>query len=319
MYTLEDLQAAIAVLTNVDLQDPDIDQIDELIINAASKIVAADEVLDAHEAGEITEEEAHTAIAQLITDSAEADLDVFDLEIDLEQVEEEEGYSAGNEVISFSQALGGTISNLIATEYDRPIDGKKAIADATGLDLSDINQMIIGSVVPDTDTASNIAACFSATSTEAGFKEFMNLSGSALSEVAEFSSTSSPVLDPRVNQIEAEFSAIKEERELEDVLRSLNKDADNLVSTGQMTPHEKNLLFGKYEDAKEGLALFTAACAANNTPIDTQVDRIRHSISMASQRNADARFSSDRHDDFILEVGDNDNFTEEYVARNGII
>ena len=87
-----------------------------------------------------------------------------------------------------------------------------------------------------------------------------------------------------------------------------------------MTPYEKTLLFGKYEDAKDGLALFTAACQANNTPPDVQVDRIRHSLSMASQRNADARFSSGRHDDYILEVPENDaDFTESYIARNGII
>ena len=308
MYTLKDLKAAIAVFSNVDLEDPDIDQIDELIINAANKIVAADEILDAHEAGEIELEDAHMAIAELITESAEADLEVFDLEIDLVQVEEEENYSAPtNQNISFSQALGGAISNLIAEEYVSPVEGKKAIADATGLNLNQVNQIITGDLIPETKTAANIAACFSVTCEGQGLKEFMDLSANALNEVARFSNSNEvPIINHKVNKLEAEFNAIAQKQELEDVLRSLNKEADNLISTGQMTPYEKTLLFGKYEDAKDGLALFTAACQANNTPPDVQVDRIRHSLSMASQRNADARFSSGRHDDYILEVPEND-------------
>ena len=340
MYTLEDLQAAIAIFSNVDVSDPDIDQIDELIINAANKVVAVDKILDAHEAGEIELEYAHVAIAEIITESAEADLDVFDLEIDLEQVEE--GYSNPNdETISFSQALGGTISNLIEREYANPVEGIKAIASVTGLDNSQINQIITGELVPETETANSIAACFSATSDGQGYQEFMGLSKNALDEVVQFSSPDPqivPVADPvtngdlpllnqvqrassiknKVDKLEAEFSAIAQQKELGDALRVLKKDADVLVSNGQMTPHEKTILFGKYEDDSDSLALFTAACAANNTPVATQVDRIRYTIDMAKQRNADARFSSDRHDDYIVEVNDDD-FTNEYVSRNGII
>jgi len=137
MYTQNDLADAIAVLSDADLEDNEIDQVDELVIEFAKAKVAIESIMDAEEDGEMGEKEADAAIAQIITDSAEANLDVFDLEVELDE------YAAPqNELISFSQALGGTVSNLIEAEYQTPIAGKQAIANATGLDGGQIDQML---------------------------------------------------------------------------------------------------------------------------------------------------------------------------------
>lgn len=321
MYTQNDLADAIAVLSDADLEDNEIDQVDELVIEFAKAKVAIESIMDAEEDGEMGEKEADAAIAQIITDSAEANLDVFDLEVELDE------YAAPqNELISFSQALGGTVSNLIEAEYQTPIAGKQAIANATGLDGGQIDQMLIGNLIPDNDTANSIAACFSATQSEEGFKEFMALAGNAMSEVAEFNnSTNAPVEvyqnSSEINQLKAEFSALKEQKELGEVLRVLDRQATDLVSEGYLTPFEKSKLFGEGIDREDGVVLFSSACSANNTAVDTQVDRIKYYLSVASERGQVVQFSQPQINDSYAEVVDEvaETYAKDFINRNGII
>ncbi|MDJ0594426.1 MAG: hypothetical protein QNJ72_31365 [Pleurocapsa sp. MO_226.B13] len=321
-YTQEDLAAAIAILCDADLEDNEIDQIDEFVINAANTKNALEELMDAEEEGQMGEAETDAAIAQVITESAEMNLEIFDLEI--EAMDE---YSADNQTISFSQAMGMTLSNLIAEEYETPQAGKSAIASATGLSQPEVERLILGEAVPDTDTANSITACFSATQSEAGFKEFMSLAANAINEVAQFSADESttPVEvlqnSSEISQLKAEFNALKQQQELGDVLRGLERQASLLVQEGSLTPFEKNKLFGKSVDREEGVALFSAACAANNVAPETQVDRISYYLSVASDRGQVIQFGEFPQDDSGVQVIDRAAETEaqDFINRNGLI
>lgn len=325
MFTQEDLANAIAILSDADLEDGEIDQVDELVINFAHTKEAIEAALDLEEAGEMPEEETDSAIAQIITDSAEVNLDIFDLEVELD--DEPENYSANNDdIISFSQALGGTVANLIDAEYQDPFVGKQAIANSSGLSLDQVDDLIQGNLVPDNDTANSITACFSATKTDQGFKEFMDLAGNALNEVAQFSnSTGAPVEvfqnQSEINQLKAEFSALKEQKELSEAIRTLDNQATQLVSEGYLTPFEKTKLFGESIDREDGVVLFSAACSANNTLPDVQIDRIRYYLSIAAERGQVLHFSAPSdHQEAQTPIDEGAaNYADGFIDRNGII
>lgn len=334
-YTQEDLANAIAVLSDADLDDHEIDQIDEIIIGFAEEKLNIEAILDAEQQGEIDEESADAMIAETITTHAEKRLQIFDLEIDLleenysNSSQQRGGISRGNlgispaqNQISFSQAMGTTISNLINHDYKSPQSGKSAIASATGLSISDIDRIILGQAVPDTNTANAMTACFSATREEAGFKEFMSLASQAQQEVAQFTNSNTPVEvvqnSSEINSLKAEFNALKQQQELGNVLRSLEKQADSLVSNGNLTPWEKKKLFGETLDKEEGLALFSAACEANGVNTDTQLDRITYYLSVASDRGQVIQFSSAQEipiEEAVDPIKQQE--ADEYFKRNG--
>lgn len=326
MYTVENLANAIAILSDADLEDTDIDQIDEFIINCAEEKLAIEAAMDAESAGEMGEEETDAAIAQIITEGAQNKLDIFNLEIH-EAVDEYEDYSANNQTISFSQGMGMVLSNLIAEEYQTPEAGKNAIASATGLSISDVDRMILGEAVPDTDTANSITACFSATQDEQGFKEFMSLAANAQNEVAQFSNRQNNLEPPievlqnssEINQLKAEFNALKKQQELGDVLRGLDRQASLLLQDGRLTPFEKKKLFGETLDKEEGVALFSAACSANNVSPETQVDRITYYLSVVADRGQVIQFNEYQDDEPInqVEAEAASEYSENYFKRNG--
>jgi hypothetical protein len=328
MYTVEDLANAIAILSDADLEDNEIDQIDEFVIHCAEQKSAIEQVLDTEAAGEMGEEETDAAIAQIITDGAQNKLDIFDLEIH-SMDDEEENYSASShQTISFSQGMGMVLSNLIAEEYQTPEAGKNAIASATGLSITDVDRMILGEVVPDTDAANSITACFSATQKEQGFKEFMSLAANAINEVAlnQNQGDSAPTRaviqnSSEINQLKAEFNALKQQQELGDVLRGLDRKAMLLVQEGRLTPFEKKKLFGETLDKEEGVALFSAACSANNVSPETQVDRITYYLSVAADRGEVIQFNQYQEPEPVdrAEFQAAAEYSEDYFKRNGFI
>lgn len=322
MYTVEDLANAIAILSDADLKDTAIDQVDEFIINCAEEKLAIESAMDAEAAGEMGEEETDAAIAQIITEGAQNKLDIFDLEI-----HEAEDYSANiGKTISFSQGMGMVLSNLIEAEYQTPAEGKKAIASATGLSMADVDRMILGEVVPDTDTANSITACFSATQEEQGFKEFMSLAANAINEVALNQNNALPQKEviqnsSEINQLKAEFNALKQQQELGDVLRGLDRQASMLVQEGRLTPFEKKKLFGETLDKEEGVALFSAACSTNNVSPETQVDRITYYLSVAADRGEVIQFNQYQQEEPLdqAEFQAAAEYSESYFKRNGFI
>ncbi len=318
-YTVEDLNAAIASFDDADLEDPVVAQIDEVLICMAKERQEIAEVMIAEENGELDEEEADAAIAEIVTDHAEKrleifDLEIFDLEIDL--VEADEEYSAGNEAITFAQATGATIANLIEANFSSPEDGKYAITQATGLDEDQLNSVILGQSVLTKNAADAMTACFSQTQTEGGYAEFMDLVANANAEVAQFSSPESSS-DPALDQLTAEFNALKQEKELGDRLSGLDKQATALVAEGKLTPHEKNLLFGTAEDKEDAIALFSAVCEAHGVPQDRQIDRITHYLFMAGQRGQVLQFGTpDLSTAPVDEISDSDKAEAEQMFKN---
>lgn len=326
MYTVEDLATAIAILSDADLEETKIDQIDEFVINCAEEKLALEQAMDAEQNQEMGEEETDAAIAQVILENAQNRLDIFDLEVELMGNEHDEYSATPGQTINFSQAMGMTLSNLIEAEYANPVEGKKAIAQATGLNLADVDNMILGQSVPDTETANNITACFSATQEEQGFKEFMSLAANAINEVAYFSQrkTPSPSVEvlqnaTEINQLKAEFNALKQQQELGDVLRGLDRQASLLVQEGRLTPFEKKKLFGETLDKEEGVALFSAACSANNVSAETQVDRITYYLSVAADRGEVIQFNEYQDVEPInqVEAQSASNYSNDYFKRNG--
>lgn len=329
MYTVEDLANAIAVLSDADLEDPDIDQVDEFVIHAALQKAAIEQALDAEETGEISEEETDSILAQIITEGAEHNLDIFDLEIHQIEEEEEEEYSAGRgETVSFSQGVGMVLSNLIAEEYETPIAGKSAIAAATGLTIQEVDRMLLGEVVPDTDTANNITACFSATQEEQGFKEFMALAANAINEVnLNQNQNATPGIEvlhnsSEISKLKAEFNALKQQQEIGEVLRALERKASLLVQEGRLMPFEKKKILGETLDKEEGVALFSAACAANQVLPETQIDRISYFLSVAEERGQIMMFGEYEQEPAPTNTPEHQaaaEYTDEYFKRNGFI
>lgn len=331
MYTQEDLANAIAILSDADLEDNEIDQIDEIVICSGEEKQELEGIIDAEEEGGMSEDEADEAIAAIIVAHAEKKLEVFGLEIDLEEVGGEEYSGQGGDLISFSQAMGTTISDLIEQDYNNPTIGKQAIANATGLSLGDVDQIILGQVVPDQQTANNIAACFSATQDGEGYQQFVDLASNAIAEVAEFSSNGADSNKPslatfqntsEINTLRAEFGAIQQEKELGNSLRVLEKRADILVQSGRLEPWEKIKLFGNYSTQEDGVALFSAACEVNKTPIATQLDRVGFYLSFAEDRGQHANFMRPE-DNFQVVPQEADpkatEYAEGFISRNPIV
>jgi hypothetical protein len=212
--------------------------------------------------------------------------------------------------------------------------------------------MILGEVVPDTDAANSITSCFSATQKEQGFKEFMSLAANAINEVAlnqharpkgyrfaygissgfpsisahQNQGDSAPTRaviqnSSEINQLKAEFNALKHQQELGDVLRGLDRKAMLLVQEGRLTPFEKKKLFGETLDKEEGVALFSAACSANNVSPETQVDRITYYLSVAADRGEVIQFNQYQEPEPVdrAEFQAAAEYSQDYFKRNGFI
>jgi len=67
--------------------------------------------------------------------------------------------------------------------------------------------------------------------------------------------------------------------------------------------------------------LFSSACSANNTAVDTQVDRIKYYLSVASERGQVVQFSQPQINDSYAEVVDEvaETYAKDFINRNGII
>ncbi len=310
---------AIAVLT----EDSPNEEIDELKICFAEQVMAIEQIIEAEDDGEMDDEEADTAIAQVITESAQEHLDIFALEIEpIEMSAEDEG------LITFSEGFADTLTNLIAEEYETPEDGVADLADATGLEPEVIIGMIEGEVVPDTATADAMASVFDSLQNSEAYKQWNDLTTRAYAEaIEEVKEEDDDSIEPALatmaaenNQLRAEFNAMQTQSALAEELRILERQANDAVSEGILTPYEKQLLLGSQDEKEDRTALFSSSCQEMGVPYQTQLDRIKFYLHVASQRGEVAMFSQLSTEGTVEEIDlarEDWDYANDYLRRNG--
>lgn len=297
---MKDYQEAIAYL-NVDSPN---EEIDEFKVCVAQTIAELEEAIAAEDAGDFDEEEADAAIAEALLDHHERAMDIFDLE----EVETAR-YSGheGSNIASFSEGLGSVLAGLIAEEYETPDDGIADLVDATGSDRETIEAIVAGDAVPDLIMGEQMASVFdSLQNDENSYKEWNSLVSRAYGEVSADAGiapevekdTTLAAMSAQQNALLAEFSQMKSDAELNQELRALNLQAQNLVEQGILTPFEQKDLLGEFNEAEDRLALFSQACEVNNTPPQVQLDRVKFYLHMRQRCGKSAMFSemSDREE-----------------------
>lgn len=314
------LEQAIAYLSDADLEDNEIDQVDEFVICCAQQKMGIEEIMDAEEDGEIDPEEADAAIAQIITEGAQRHLDIFDLEI-----EPIEMGADTSEYISFSQATGNVLAGLIEQEYQTPQDGIAAIMGATGLEQNEVQSIISGQSVPDTSTASAIASVFDTLQQDNEFKQWIDLTSNAYSETTqaqpEGSTPELVAMSAELDRVKADFAAQQQQMDLAQSLRVLERQASDLVAEGCLTPYEKKQLFGNEAEKEDSVALFSQVCLTNNVPTSTQLDRVQYYLHVAQGRGQVVQFGETQDEDSYEAVEDHSaqEYASEFAKRNGII
>jgi hypothetical protein len=300
---MEELELAIAKIT----EDSDYEEIDALKINFANQIDLLSNVLETEESGQIAEEDADIAIAQIIENHAQAQLDAFDLEVEVE---------FENEAQFNFNTVGAMLAALIDSDYTDEADAVVNISKVTGLCVSEIEEIIEDRAVPDHATADAIATVFpTLQQDEVAYKTWIELVSLTLqakdgAEIAK--------MDGAESSLRAEFNALKEQHQLIEELRLAENKANQLVDAHLLTPFEKKILLGNFADAEDRLALFSAACEEAAVPLDTQLDRINYYLYIASQRGEVKMFEPMVQEaNFSAADPEADKYAIEYIDRNG--
>lgn len=156
------------------------------VINFAAQQSALKEIVDRAADGEIREDDANLAIAQAIKDHAQAQLDIFDLEIEVELDEKMAEMSSPEKMEQFNsntEVLRVILAAAIALDYEDPSIGIMAAAEASGLEPGQIQGIIDMKFTPDLPTGQAMAMAFpSLTSDPEAMADWMNVVEAAYSE-----------------------------------------------------------------------------------------------------------------------------------------
>lgn len=262
----------------------------------------AAEVLQQEDNGEIDDATSDEIIAEAIENMASSLYQVFEIDTIDDSEEPGEMMEASRymgQMASFSQGFGQILAGLVDESFESPLDGIALISEITGLDQREISSLFDGTLAIDPDTASELASAFQLGGGD--YNEFVNLAASAYSEMggdggetySEIASgiTAEPVATMSADvQLRAEFEAMKEREAIGETLRSVERQCDELVATGQLTTHERRLLIGEFDVRQDRIAQFSAACSNLNVPPGQQLDRIQYYLYIAQNRPALAAF-----------------------------
>lgn len=299
----------------------DYEEIQQLNANHLAFVALVHQALEMEDSGEADSEDVDATIAQAIEDNAEAALDVFDLEI---EVEFEDVNSAGAD-------FGEALSEILSDEYENPRDGIEDIAEMTGVTPEEVQAYMMGKAAPAPEICEMIADQYLSDEPEA-HKQFCMLGMRAYQAAMDDNGMSEYSMDApadvqmsaELDNLRAEFSAIKTEREVGTRLRDLEKIADGLQERMILTPAERNTLLRSAEFSKDqdSVAAFSQFCFGNGINPHTYLDNVEFCLNWKSQcgpSSYSAFFSQETSEPIDIahaEVQESQQFLTEYRSRH---
>lgn len=292
----------------------------------------AQSALDQEDGEVLGEEEMDDVIAEGIEDFASTLYQIFGIDVEesrMEDEEEMEEYSQNMGVMaSFSQGFGQTLAGLIEQRFDNVDDGVAVVSEITGLDGRDISSLFDGTLAIEPETAAELADAFQLGGQD--YNDFVNLAANAFTELGgspddSYSLSEGIYAEPVATMnadigLRAEFEALKEQQAIGETLRALERQCDQLVSSGQITTADRRFLIGDFETGQDRVASFSQACAQLDVPIGQQLDRIQYCLYWASNRPSMAIFGQMANDPIDTNFSHEDvQSIQSFRTRNGYV
>jgi len=292
----------------------------------------AQTALDQEDGEVLGEEEMDDVIAEGIEDFASTLYQIFGIDVEesrMEDEEEMEEYSQNMGVMaSFSQGFGQTLAGLIEQRFNSIDDGVAVVSEITGLDGRDISSLFDGTLAIEPETAAELADAFQLGGQD--YNDFINLAANAFTELGgspddSYSLSEGIYAEPVATMnadigLRAEFEALKEQQAIGETLRALERQCDQLVSSGQITTADRRFLIGDFETGQDRVASFSQACAQLDVPIGQQLDRIQYCLYWASNRPSMAIFGQMANDPIDTNFSHEDvQSIQSFRTRNGYV
>lgn len=292
----------------------------------------AQSALDQEDGEVLGEEEMDDVIAEGIEDFASTLYQIFGIDVEESRMEDEgemEEYSQNmGYVASFSQGFGQTLAGLIEQRFDNVDDGVAVVSEITGLDGRDISSLFDGTLAIEPETAAELADAFQLGGQD--YNDFVNLAANAFTELGgspddSYSLSEGIYAEPVATMnadigLRAEFEALKEQQAIGETLRALERQCDQLVSSGQITTADRRFLIGDFETGQDRVASFSQACAQLDVPIGQQLDRIQYCLYWASNRPSMAIFGQMANDPIDTNFSHEDvQSIQSFRTRNGYV
>lgn len=292
----------------------------------------AQSALDQEDGEVLGEEEMDDVIAEGIEDFASTLYQIFGIDVEesrMEDEEEMEEYSQNMGVMaSFSQGFGQALAGLIEQRFDNVNDGVAVVSEITGLDGRDISSLFDGTLAIEPETAAELAGAFQLGGQD--YNDFINLAANAFTELGgspddSYSLSEGIYAEPVATMnadigLRAEFEALKEQQAIGETLRALERQCDQLVSSGQITTADRRFLIGDFETGQDRVASFSQACAQLDVPIGQQLDRIQYCLYWASNRPSMAIFGQMANDPIDTNFSHEDvQSIQSFRTRNGYV
>lgn len=298
----------------------------------AAFLELAQAALDQEDGEVLGEEEMDDVIAEGIEDFASTLYQIFGIDVEESRMEDEEemmeaSRNMGN-MASFSQGFGQALAGLIEQRFENVNDGVGLVSEITGLDGSEISSLFDGSLAIEPQTASELADAFQLGGRD--YYDFVNLATEAFNELNSLASgyseigngiTAEPVATMNADiGLRAEFEALKEQQAVGETLRSLERQCDQMIATGQITTADRRFLIGDFETGQDRVASFSQACDQLAVPVGQQLDRIQYCLYWASNRPSMAMFGQMANDDIETDFSYEDvQSVQSFRSRNGYV
>lgn len=313
-------------------QMSDYEEIQALNANYIAFIAVVRQALEMEESGEADSDDVDATIAQAIEDNAQAALDVFDLEID---VDFEDVNAAGAD-------FGEALAEVLEARYDNPEDGIEDISEMTGVSPEEVQAYLMGRAAPSPDVCRAIADHYLADDRQA-HKEFcdlgmeayesamaemggmnmddtVNMGGMARKSMSEYSRQDTEDISDELNTIRT----IQVEREVSARLRELEGIADDLQSRMILTPAERNSLLrsAQFSKDQDSVATFSQFCFNQGVNPHIYLDNVEFCLNWKMQcgpSNYSAFFSQESNEPMALaetEYREAQSFLDDYRSRH---
>lgn len=321
---VENLQQLLSVTT--------FPEIHEATAASVAFLLSTQAALDQEDGDALPEDEVDDVVAEGIEDVASTMYQIFGIDVEESRMEDEEemmeaSRNMGN-MASFSQGFGQALAGLIEQRFDNVDDGVGLVSEITGLDGSEISSLFDGSLAIEPQTASELADAFQLGGRD--YYDFVNLATEAFNELNSLASgyseigngiTAEPVATMSADLgLRAEFEALKEQQAVGETLRSLERQCDQMIATGQITTADRRFLIGDFETGQDRVASFSQACDQLAVPVGQQLDRIQYCLYWASNRPSMAMFGQIANDDIETDFSHEDiQSVQSFRSRNGYV
>lgn len=213
-----------------------------------------------------------------------------DIDDDYDYKEEEENYSMGTDLATFSSGIepntrfGAALLELgYASGYEDPTDLIEDLAEATGNSEQNIYELLIGEAAPDDDFALHASELFGldedfaldlvAAGYEARGENFEDVLNEMEDEYSDENVEEEAVYS-RVNELEDELANFKAEQVMKDALNEREAKALQLVEEGKMPPIIYEKLFANFNSDNEKIAAFSQVANANGVSLEAELHSI---------------------------------------------